>query len=58
MHLIFMVKYVIITVIKYLLKGGENYADVSQKTKWFFTSIALCSLYNEVSGCAQSGFAA
>lgn len=58
MHLIFMIKYAIITVIKYLFKGGENNADVGKKTKWVFTSSALCSLYRKVSGCAQSGFAA
>lgn len=57
MHLIFKIKYAIITVIKYRLKGGENNADVNQKIK-LFTIFALCSLYNEVSGCAQSGFAA
>lgn len=57
MHLIFMIKYAIITVKKYLLKGGKNNAVVDQKSK-LFTIYALCSLYNEVSGCAQSGFAA
>lgn len=58
MHLRFMIKYAIITVINYLFKGGKNNADVSQKAKWVFTNNALCSLYQRVSGCAQSGFAA
>ena len=52
-----MIKYAIITVIKYLFKGGKNNANVNQESK-LFTIYALCSLYNEVSGCAQSGFAA
>ena len=57
MHLIFMIKYAIITVIKYLFKGGKNNANVNQESE-LFTIYALCSLYNEVSGYAQSGFAA